>query len=202
MIKLLLLILLGVAPVAAPLYAAGEHQHHQHSPSTTWPVDPGSDELLDARFELLDGRGETVTEEDYRGRYLLVSFGFSHCKHVCPTILSDWARMMKTLPEAKAAQLQALMITLDPERDDPAHMDQYAKLFNPEFQGLSGSPEQIAGAAKNFRVTYHKVPAGDDYQINHSSLSYLVDPQGRVIDYYGFGIPSEQLADSIASHIL
>ncbi|MEE8057055.1 MAG: SCO family protein [Pseudomonadales bacterium] len=180
--------------------AASQHQAH-HSSMPSWPGMSELEQLLNAQFELLNGENETVTEQDFRGQYLLLSFGFSHCKHVCPTTLQNWALMMKKLPDAKAARLQPIMITLDPERDSPAHIDQYSKLFNPTFLGLSGSLEQIAKTAENFRVSYHKVAVGDDYQINHSSLSFLIDPNGQVIDYFGFGTPSQQLAEKIAVRI-
>ena len=203
MTKTLLLILLVAASPVGLAQTVDEHQHHQHpaTEQSSWPAGAGPEQLLEARFELINGSNETVTEQGYRGRYLLIGFGFSRCKHVCPTILSDWAQMMNELPDAKARQLQPLMITLDPERDSPEHMDQYAKLFNPGFQGLSGSADQIARTAENFRVTYQKVPIGDDYQINHTSMTYLVDPRGQVIDYFGFGTPSLQLAERIAGYI-
>lgn len=183
---------------------AADSQHpvgHDHPAAPAWPVQADSEILLKASFELLNGRNSVVTERDFRGRYLLLSFGFSSCKHVCPTILRDWSRMMALLPEAKAGHLRAVMISLDPERDSPEHMDRYSKSFDPRFIGLSGSTQQVARAAENFRVTYHKVPVGDDYQINHTSMSYLVDPQGQVIDYFGFGTSSERLAEAIAHHI-
>ncbi len=200
--NLLFILSVAVSPMAAAQEGGG-HQHHQHMEHAgpSWPAGSDADRLLTAEFELVNGRNEIVTEQDFRGRYLLVGFGFSHCAHVCPTILRDWAAAVELLPRDKAGYLQAVMISLDPERDSPEHMDRYVRLFNPDFHGLSGSPEQVARAAENFRVTYHKVPVGDDYQINHTSMTYLVDPRGEVIDYYGFGTPSPQLAASIAGHI-
>jgi protein SCO1/2 len=182
----------------------GNHQHHQHTQPATpaWLAEGDLEQLLKAKFELLDGREETVTEQDFRGSYLLIGFGFSSCAHVCPTTLQNWARTVDLLPAEKAARLQVLMISLDPERDSPEHMDQFVKRFNPDFHGLSGSADQVARAAKNFRVTYHKVPVEESYQINHTSLSYLVDPRGEVIDYYGFGTPITEMANSLAGHIL
>jgi len=203
MYKLLLAVLFVAVSLAAVAQDHGDHQHHQHTApvAPAWLEDDSAKELLKAEFELLDGRNEIVTEEDFRGSYLLMSFGFSNCAHVCPTTLQDWALALDLLPTETAARLQVLMISLDPERDRPEHMDQFVKRFNPQFQGLSGSPDQVAKAAKNFRVTYHKVPVGESYQINHTAVSYLVDPQGEVIDYYGFGTPIRQLADSWTDHI-
>jgi protein SCO1 len=204
MTRTFLLVLLIALPRVAIAQQGDQHQHHQHNPpgDSAWAVGSASEQLLEASFALVNGDNEIVTEQDFRGRYVLISFGFSRCKHVCPTILRDWAKTVEALPPDKAARLQALMISLDPERDSPQHMDQYSKLFNPDFQGLSGTTEQVARAAENFRVSYQKVPIGDnDYQINHTSMSYLVDPQGEVIDYYGFGTPSQNMADSIAGHI-
>lgn len=204
MSRLLLISLFVAVSLTASAQDYDSHQHHQHMNPVApeWLTEGSAEELLKAEFELLDGRNGIVTEQDFRGSYLLIGFGFSNCAHVCPTTLQDWALAVDLLPTETAARLQPLMISLDPVRDSPENMDQFVKRFNPQFQGLSGSPDQIAQAAENFRVTYHKVPVGESYQINHTSLSYLVDPQGRVIDYYGFGTPIRQLADSLAKHIL
>jgi protein SCO1/2 len=203
MIKITFIFLLLAQSTIGLTQSKNGHAHHQHpaEPAPSWTTASNPEDLIKVQFELINGKNQTVTEKDFRNQYLLISFGFSSCTYVCPTILSDWAKMFKELPEKKAKQLQAIMISLDPERDSPEHMDQFSKLFNPGFQGLSGSTKQIAHTAKNFRVTYHKVDIGDDYQINHSSMSYLVDPQGKLIDYFGFGMPNQQLAEKIAAHI-
>ena len=181
-------------------YGADTHQHSHNHGQDTWPQYTDQP-IISAHFELVNGDNHTVTEKNFHDQYLLIGFGFRHCKHVCPTILQDWALMMKQLPASKAAALQPLMISLDPERDSPQQMDRYSKQFNPRFQGLSGSPTQIAKVAKNFRVSYQKVGPADNYQINHSSLSYLVSPEGQVIDYFGFGTPPQQLAEKISKHL-
>lgn len=193
------LLLLGIAVTV--LAGNGEGHPHHTSPQVGWTADASAQQLVTTRFELVNGEGRIVSERDYRGRYLLLGFGFSHCHHVCPTTLRDWAAMMADLPPEKAAQLQVVMVSLDPERDSPQLMDRYSKQFDPRFQGLSGSPAQIAGIADNFRVSYHRVPVGEGYQINHSSMSYLISPEGEVVDYFGFATPSAELAAAIASHI-
>jgi len=204
MSRFLLVGLIVAVSLTAGAQDHDDHQHHQQTKqdAPAWLAEGSPEELLKAEFELLDGRSEIVTEQDFRGSYVLIGFGFSSCAHVCPTTLQDWARAVDLLPAEKTTRLQVLMISLDPERDTPEHMDQYVKGFNPEFHGLSGSPDQVAQAATNFRVTYTKVPVGESYQINHTSLSYLVDPEGKVIDYYGFGTPIKQLANNLAGHIL
>lgn len=204
MSRFLLIVLFVAVSLTAGAQDHDHHQHHQQmkQDAPAWLAEGSPEELLKAEFELLDGRSEIVTEQDFRGSYVLIGFGFSSCAHVCPTTLQDWARAVDLLPAEQASRLQVLMISLDPERDSPEHMDQYVKRFNPGFRGLSGSADQVAQAAENFRVTYDKVPVGESYQINHTSLSYLVDPQGKVVDYYGFGTPIRQLADRLADHIL
>ncbi len=179
----------------------GSHSHHAHTAPVGWREQAEAMEGLEPAFELQNAQGRTVSQADFRGRFLLVSFGFTHCAHVCPTTLADWSRMMRDLDPDQARQLQPVMISVDPERDTPAVMDTYAKNFDARFIGLSGSAEQVAETAASFRVTYQRVSRGDDYQINHTSLSYLVDPTGQVIDYFGFGTPPDRLAASVSGHL-
>ena len=197
---LLALLLLPWSARCEPVHDHGQHLLHA-TERPAWLGEAHRATLINAAFELVDGSNRSVTEQDFHGRYLLIGFGFSHCKFTCPTLLRDWAKMMRLLPESKSRQLRAVMVTLDPERDTPEKFDAFCKGFDRSFIGLSGSTGQIENTANNFRVTYHKVPVDDDYQISHSSVSSLVDPEGRVIDYFGFGTPAEDLAGRIAVHV-
>jgi protein SCO1/2 len=134
-------------------------------------------------FSLIDGDGRPVTDQSWHGKYLLVYFGYTFCPDVCPTTLSNVADALDKMG-AKADLLQPLFITVDPRRDTPAVVRQYAAAFGPRMIGLTGSPEQIAAAAKAYRVYYaeHRTgPGPDEYSMDHSSVLYLMGPDGRFI---------------------
>jgi protein SCO1/2 len=134
-------------------------------------------------FSLIDGDGKPVTDQTWRGKYMLVYFGYTYCPDVCPTTLTSVAAALDKLGP-KADQIQPLFITVDPKRDTPAVVKQYAAAFTPRLIGLTGTPEQIAAAAKEYRVYYaeHRTgPGPDDYSMDHSSVLYLMGPDGRFI---------------------
>jgi protein SCO1/2 len=135
-------------------------------------------------FSLIDGDGHPVTDQTYRGKFMLVYFGYTYCPDVCPTTLSAVADAMDKLG-AKADKIQPLFITVDPKRDKPDVVKQYAAAFGTRIIGLTGSPEQIAAAAKAYRVYYaeHRTGTGpDDYSMDHSSVLYLMGPDGHFIE--------------------
>jgi protein SCO1/2 len=135
-------------------------------------------------FSLIDGDGHAVTDQTYRGKYMLVYFGYTYCPDVCPTTLSAVADAMDKLGP-KADKVQPLFITVDPKRDKPDVVKEYAAAFGTHIVGLTGSPEQIAAAAKAYRVYYaeHRTgPGPDDYSMDHSSVLYLMGPDGRFIE--------------------
>jgi len=134
-------------------------------------------------FSLIDGDGKPVTDQTWHGKYLLVYFGYTYCPDVCPTTLTNVAAALDKLG-AKADRIEPLFITVDPHRDTPAVVKQYAAAFSPRIVGLTGSPEQIAAAAKEYRVYYAKHvtgPGPDDYSMDHSSVLYFMGPDGRFI---------------------
>lgn len=134
-------------------------------------------------FSLIDGDGKPVTDQTWRGRYMLVYFGYTYCPDVCPTTLTNVAAALDKLGP-KADQIQPLFITVDPKRDTPAVVKQFAAAFSPRLIGLTGTPQQIAEAAKAYRVYYaeHRTgPGPDDYSMDHSSVLYLMGPDGRFI---------------------
>ena len=146
--------------------------------------------LIGGPFALVDGNGATITERDFAGRHMLVSFGFTSCPDVCPTLLITVGQTLDALGD-DAAALQALFITVDPERDTPDVVAAYVKNFHPDLVGLSGSVEQVAAAAAAYRIYYAKVPnpdaaAGDtlDYSIDHSAYLYLMGPDGAYLSHF------------------
>lgn len=130
---------------------------------------------------LTDHNGTPRTLADFHGKVLVVFFGFVHCPDVCPTTLYKFAKVVKALgPDG--AKVQAVLVTVDPERDTPDLLRQYVTGFDPSFLGLTGDAAAIAAAAKEFRVIYQKVPGStpQDYSVDHSAGTYVYDPQGRL----------------------
>ena len=131
-------------------------------------------------FTLTDGAGKTVTDADFRGKYMLVYFGYTFCPDVCPTTLNDVGQAMDKLGKL-AVDIRPVFITVDPARDTPAVVRQYAAAFSPRLVGLTGTPEQIAAVAREYRVYYAKHvtgPGPGDYTMDHSSILYLMDAKG------------------------
>ena len=134
-------------------------------------------------FTLRDGTGKAVTERDFRGKYMLVYFGYTNCPDVCPTTLNAIADGLDKVG-AKSKEIVPIFITVDPKRDTPAVVKQYAAAFGPSFVGLTGSADQIATVAKEYRVYYaeHRTGSGpNDYAMDHSSVLYLMDTKGNFI---------------------
>ena len=130
-------------------------------------------------FALFDHHAKARTLADFRGRAVILSFGFTHCPDVCPTILADLAGVMKTLGK-DAERVQVLFVTVDPERDTLEVLARYVTAFDPRFLGLYGDAEATMRVAKEFKVFYEKHKAGDGYSVDHSAQSYVIDPNGRL----------------------
>jgi len=131
-----------------------------------------------ADFHLLDYDGRAHSLADYRGRVLVIFFGYVHCPDVCPAELFKLAQVMKRLGSA-SDRVQVLFITLDPERDTPALLKSYVTAFDPHFIGLTGTVSQIDKVAAGFYVAHAKVPVGNDYGIDHSAATYILDARGN-----------------------
>ena len=129
-------------------------------------------------FTLTDGDGRTVTDQTYRGKWLLVYFGYTYCPDACPTGLNNIAGALKLLG-GDADKIQPLFITVDPARDTAAAMKAYVAAFDPRIAGLTGTPEQIDAVARAYRAYYKRVGEGDDYVMDHSVAIYVMDPEGK-----------------------
>jgi protein SCO1 len=150
-------------------------------------------------FALVDGDHKSVTDQNFRGKFMLVYFGYTFCPDVCPTTLNEIAEAMDKLGPA-AARVQPIFITVDPNRDTPDVMKQYTASFSPKLLGLTGTPEQIAKVAKEYRVYYaeHRTgPGPNDYSMDHSSIIYLMGPDGQFVE----PIPADETAASLAADI-
>jgi protein SCO1/2 len=132
-------------------------------------------------FRLTDASGQARSLADYRGKVVLLFFGYTQCPDVCPTTLADLKKVMQTLgPDADRAQV--LFVTLDPARDTPALLAQYVPSFDARFVGLRGDDEATARTAKDFKVFFQKVPsaAGGGYTLDHTAGTYVFGPDGRI----------------------
>jgi protein SCO1/2 len=149
-------------------------------------------------FSLTGHDGQPRTLDSFKGKVVTVFFGFTQCPDVCPTTLAEMAEVMKLLgPDAD--RVQALFVTVDPERDTPELLSKYVPAFDPRFLGLYGSADEIARTAREFRVFYQKVPgkAPGQYQVDHTAASFVFDPQGKVRLYVKYGQGAEPLAHDI-----
>src|SRR5262245_40022585 len=163
------------------------------------PVESSGTVLIGGPFSLVGADGKPVTDRDFRGRYMLVFFGFTHCPDICPAELQVMAQTLDQLGD-KAKTVVPIFITLDPERDTPEAMANYVKSFGGNFVGLTGSPEQIAATAKAYRVAYSKVEnkgSPGDYSVDHSALVYLMDPEGRYVTHFSYGLSADQMAEKL-----
>jgi protein SCO1 len=133
-------------------------------------------------FSLPDTSGKTRTLADFKGKAVVLFFGYTHCPDVCPTTLAELSQAMQQLGD-KAKDVQVLMVTVDPTRDTPQLLGQYVQAFNPSYIGLRpASDEQLAQVAKSFRVYYAKSQGktGDDYTMDHTAASYVFDKDGKL----------------------
>jgi len=165
-----------------------------------WQVDgPGADPapgmlplpLTAMKFTLSDQDGNDVNPRSLIGQPSLVFFGFTYCPDICPTTLSDISGWLDELG-AKAANLNTVFITVDPERDTIEALADYVSYFHPQIQGWTGSKNQIAAAARGFRATYEKVQGGDGtYTMNHTAGIFLFDATGRFVSIIDYHEPGE-----------
>lgn len=149
-------------------------------------------------FALKDPSGNVRTLADFRGKAVVLFFGFTHCPDVCPAALATVAEAMRQLG-GDAARVQGLFITVDPERDTPELLARYATAFHPSFVGLSGDADATARVAKEFKVLYQKSPGATpgSYTIDHSAGMFVFDPQGRLRLYASHGRGADALAHDL-----
>lgn len=157
---------------------------------------------LGGPFSLVDQTGKPVTEHDFAGRWMLIYFGYTYCPDVCPTELGTMAAALDVMGD-RAASVVPVFITVDPQRDTPAQLADYVSRFHPRMQGLTGTPEQVAEAARRYRVYFARARQGDttEYLMDHSSFIYLAGPDGRVRTLFRPGATPEQIAAAVSAQI-
>lgn len=155
-------------------------------------------------FNLVDHTGQRRTKQDFLGRWVLLYFGFTHCPDICPDELDKMTSVIHILDkEPSLPPVQPLFITVDPERDDVAAMAKYVKDFHPRLVGLTGTPEEVKEAGRDYRVYSSAGPKDEDgdYIVDHTILIYLINPDGLFIDYYNRMKDDTQIAESIRNHM-
>lgn len=160
-------------------------------------------EPIGGAFTLTDQSGRTRTDADFRGRLLLVYFGFTYCPDICPTDLQQIGLAMDQLGD-HAGDVQPLFITLDPERDTAEHLARYVPLFHPRLIGLTGSIDAVRNAADAYRVFYKRVVTGtkpDDYTVDHSAFIYLMDRDGKYLTFFPPGTDAEKIVGMVRAYL-
>ncbi len=180
-----------VIGAAALFYRAGGHA----------PVSMG-EALIGGPFSLTDQNGRRVTEKDFSGKYMLVFFGYTYCPDICPTELQVMTEAVKQMG-AKGDAIQPVFISFDTERDTPETLKAYVENFSPRLIGLTGTAEEIAAAAKAYRVYYRKVENGgaSDYLMDHSSIVYLMGPDGKFIKHFTYSTDAKALSEALGSAV-
>lgn len=146
-------------------------------------------------FTLENGEGTPVSDTAFRGRWMLVYFGYTHCPDACPTALNDMANALDLLGPQRR-NVAPLFITVDPERDTPAVMRDYVQAFGTQIVPLTGAPAQVEAAEKEYRVYAAKHPSKDGgYDMDHSSIIYLMDPAGKFVAIFGDGTNPQEMAE-------
>lgn len=153
---------------------------------------------INPRYLLQDMNGRAIMDSDFHGRFQLVSFGYTWCPDICPTTLVDMAEVLKQLG-AEAERLQAIFVSVDPERDTSEVLRKYTAFFDKRILGASGSPELVRRAADNFKVRYEKVPGipGAAYAIDHTAGMVLLGPDGGFIARFAYAAPATEIAQRI-----
>lgn len=158
-------------------------------------------EPIGGPFALIDQDGKPRTDADFRGKVLLVYFGFTYCPDICPTDLQNIGLAMDRLGAA-GESVQPLFVTLDPARDTAAYLKDYVALFHPRMIALTGDAAAIAKAAEAYRVYYARVPTkGGDYTIDHSAFIYLVGRNGKYLGFLPPGTDGDRIAEAIRPHL-
>ncbi len=193
-------ILVAAFAAAAPVlvFAQGAdvsagHEAHQHDPA---PALPSSDVLGDVLvdFALVDADGGILSDEDFRGRYMLIGYGFTRCTDVCPLMAANMAMALRSTEQDAVG----IFISVDTERDDPERTHAYASAFSERMIGLGGTHEQVAAAAGNFKVSFAVTKTQSSYTVQHTSHLFLVDPDGELRDVFALNTNPNLIAQAMS----
>jgi protein SCO1/2 len=193
-----LALLLGLVATRLPAQTSSQRSAAELMDAVMWNREP-----VGGSFELIDQTGRQRTEHDFRGKLMLVYFGFTYCPDVCPTDLQAIGLAMDKLG-ADADAVQPLFITLDPERDTAGHLAEYVPLFHPRLIGMTGSVAAIHQAADAYKVYYKRVDfddGGTNYTVDHSAFVYLMDRNGKYLGFFPPGTSADRMVEMIRPHL-
>ena len=180
----------------SPSANAGEHRLPE-MPVRELPM------LFGGAFTLVDKDGNTRTDQDFRGTYMLINFGYSNCPNICPTDLTTISTAVDMLGH-QGERVQPIFITVDPERDTPERLKEYLFNFHPRLIGMGGSEAQIRAVAKVYRVHRGKIilddTSAENYLATHSSLTYLMGPDGAFLTLFPHDTAPQLMADALRRH--
>lgn len=164
-----------------------------------WDAWQGNQPSIGGPFSLTDQDGRTVTSDSLKGKPTLIYFGYTYCPDVCPTSLLLMETAIEQLGPDTPKKVNLVFITIDPERDTKELIKGYVSNFGSTFIGLTGTPDQIAAAARAYRVYYQKVPSkdGSPYLMDHSSIVYVLDSRGRFVTHFTHESKAEQIAAAV-----
>jgi len=153
-------------------------------------------------FALIDHKAQPKTDKDFRGRYMLIYFGYTYCPDVCPTALQSMTEAMDNLDPKTQKKITPIFITVDPERDTVKQLNAYVENFHPTTVGLTGTVEEIAKTARVYRVYFGRAKGVEedstDYLMDHSSIVFLMDPDGEYVTHFTHATPPKKLAERLA----
>jgi cytochrome oxidase Cu insertion factor (SCO1/SenC/PrrC family) len=155
-------------------------------------------------FELTDQHGKTVKDSDFRGKIMLVFFGFTHCPDICPVSVSTLSKVMASLGD-KADKVAPVFITVDPRRDTPAAMKEYLANFDQRIVALTGKPEAIKKAADGYKVYFSVAEASKQkdgsYMVDHSTIIYMMDEKGEYVRHFSYNAGEKEIVNALAEHL-
>ena len=204
--RVLLIALLGLLLAAGGLTAWYLVQPQKPGSIVSSETRTSGTALIGGPFSLTDQHGQRRSEADLTGRYSLIYFGYTFCPDICPTSLSTMTQAIDLLEEQapdKAAAVLPVFFTVDPERDTVAALKAYAGHFHPRLLALTGTPEEVAGAARAYRIYYQKVEdsGSSDYLMDHSSILYLMAPDGSYLTHFTHAASAEDIAKGLAKAV-
>ena len=153
-------------------------------------------------FALVDHKGQPKTDKDFRGKHMLIYFGYTYCPDVCPTALQSMTLAMNQLDPETQKKITPVFITIDPKRDTAEQLNAYVENFHPSMVGLTGTPEEIAKTAQVYRVYFGRAKGAEqestDYLMDHSSIVFLMNPDGEYVTHFTHATLPERMAEKLA----
>ncbi|MEM9629619.1 MAG: SCO family protein [Pseudomonadota bacterium] len=165
-------------------------------------TEAGGKALIGGPFALVDQTGKAVTEKDFEGSFMIAYFGYTFCPDFCPLGLSTITEALELLDDEEVERIKPVFFTVDPARDTVERLADYVSHFHPRLVGLTGTDEQVAAAAKAYRI-YYNIPEheGDDYPVDHSTFTYLMDPDGTYAAHFSHDVSPEELAERLKTEL-